>query len=591
MSKVVIYDYEVFRFDTLLGCIVIYENGKEEIYQTWDLAKISQFYNEHKTDLWIGHNNFEYDDYITNAVVSNKNTYEVSKQLISKQYYDKMIIKLLSMDLMRLSSDTYSLKLTELLCGKNIHESEIDFDLPRKLTDEEKKIIENYNLDDLDQTIYNYKKMYDLVKLRLDLIKEFKLEVYSNLKAPGYLLAANVLNAKYNAALKYKKREPILYRTLKIENKKVLDFYLSEKYKEKDDFIVNICDLDVNLGGQGGAHGAIKKAFEDKVKYIDVSGFYNLLAILYDLLPRNLSAEAKEKYKLMYQQQLALKKINPAKREAYKVILLAVIGSMELPNSPFYDPESYKLLTVLGKMFIYDLLEKLDGKIRLIQVNTDGLMLVPKDWSKEKEIDDIINEWVKRTGFNVKNEYLYRLIQKDVNTYCCVDENNEVIYKGTILKNYDIGDKAYGSQKFFKCVEPPIIAQGIINFLIYGIDPEDFVNSVKKDLKLFQYACRKGQGADYLTYETCDLRTFERSCEKLQGVDRVFALKSKNILGEIYKYKGNSYGKQSKKLYPSLPGNVFVYNYSLDNAYEEIGNQIDYEYYINRICEKIRDFI
>ena len=73
-----------------------------------------------------------------------------------------------------------------------------------------------------------------------------------------------------------------------------------------------------------------------------------------------------------------------AKREAYKVILLAVIGSMELPNSPFYDPESYKLLTALGKMFIYDLLEKLDGKIRLIQVNTDGLMLVPKDWSKEK---------------------------------------------------------------------------------------------------------------------------------------------------------------------------------------------------------------
>lgn len=590
MSKLLVYDYEVFRYDTLLGCTIIDEQNKETVFQTWDPEEIKKFYNEHVGDLWIGHNNFKYDDFMTEAVVKNQNVYEVSQKIIKKEFYNNLNLKLLSFDLIKLHKEPYSLKLTELICGKNIHESEIDFNMNRKLTEEEKRLVEQYNRDDLDQTVYNTRKMFDSIKLRLDIIKEFNLNLEHSLRLPGYMLAASVLGAKGNPALKYKKISPSIPSSLKIKNQKVLDYFLNGTHDEKEDLKIVVGGTEVNFGGNGGAHGARKKVLVDKVKYIDVSGYYNLIAIVYNLLPRSLSEEGKQKYIKMYYEQLEMKKVNPIKREQYKTILLSVIGSMNMQDSPFYDPEAYKMLTTLGRVFIYDLLEKLDPLINLIQVNTDGLILEPKDWKLEKEIDAIINEWVNRTKFTVKNDHLYRFWQRDVNAYCCVDEKNQLIYKGKLFKNYDIGDKAYASFQLLNCEEPPIIAQGIIKCLMYDKMPREFVYENKKNLKLFQYACKTGKGADFITYDTVNLETFERETYKLQGVDRAFALKSNKISGMVYKHK-DRYGKQSISKYPGLPENVFIYNNSIEGAYEKIGDQIDYEYYIKRIEEKIQDFI
>ena len=53
----------------------------------------------------------------------------------------------------------YSLKVTELYDGKNISESEVDFDIDRPLTEEEKLLTEKYNRDDLEQTHSNFNEM------------------------------------------------------------------------------------------------------------------------------------------------------------------------------------------------------------------------------------------------------------------------------------------------------------------------------------------------------------------------------------------------------------------------------------------------
>ena len=46
--KIILYDFEVFKFDTLLGCKIINEDGTINIYQTWDLEKIKKFYEFHQ---------------------------------------------------------------------------------------------------------------------------------------------------------------------------------------------------------------------------------------------------------------------------------------------------------------------------------------------------------------------------------------------------------------------------------------------------------------------------------------------------------------------------------------------------------------
>ena len=587
MSKVIIYDFEVFMYDSLLGANIIDEKGKSQRYQTWNLDEICKFYIDHQNDLWVGHNNYEYDDLVLDAIYHKENPFEASLKIVKKNYTVRKRIKLYSIDLMRLKSETYSLKLTELLCGKNIHTTEVDFMIKRPLTEEEKELTESYNWSDLEQTTYNYNMMYDLIKLKFDIISEFKLDLKSSLELPSSMLAAKVLNAKYMPSLKYSHLSPIPYKQLCIRNKRVLDYYFNKEYINDGDFIISFDGLDFSFGG-GGLHAARKQYYSDKVIYIDVKGYYNLLSILYNLFPRNLSEESKQKYIKMYETQLELKKTNPVKRESYKVLLLAVTGSMNRDNSPFYDPEMYVLLTTLGQLFIYDLLEHLEGLIKVVQVNTDGIMIEPIDWSNENVIVDIINEWCTRTGFNVKREYLYELWQKDVNTYCCLNENREVIVKGDYLKNYDISDKAYASQSFFKCKEPPIMAQGIVNFLIYGISVEEYISKHKKNLKLFQYACNK-TGYDYMTYDTFNVATMEHSTERLQGIDRAFAFKSEEISGTIYKHK-ERYGKHSQAKYPSLPDNVLVYNHSLNDVSEDFYDQIDYQYYVKRIYKKIEDF-
>ena len=588
MSKVIIYDFEIFMYDSLLGANIIDENGKAKKFQTWNIDEIKSFYLKHKNDLWVGHNNYGYDDLILDAIYHDENPFEVSQKITQKSYTLKRRIKMYSVDLMKLKSESYSLKLTELLCGRNIHTTEVDFLIKRPLTDEERELTESYNYSDLIQTTYNYNMMYDLIKLRFDIIQEFKLDLYKNLELPGYMIASNILGGKYMPSLKYAFVEPIMYDNLQIKNQDVIDYYMNKKYRDNEGLTIYMDGIELALGN-GGLHGARKKCFSEKVIYIDVKGYYNLLALLYDLLPRNLSSEAKAKYKHMYETQLELKKTNPVKRESYKVILLAVIGSMYRENSPFYDPENYLLLTVLGQLFIIDLLEKLDGLVKIIQVNTDGIMLEPYDWNNEAKIIDIVRAWENRTGFDIKIENLFSLWQRDVNNYCCFDDKSNVIFKGEALKNYDIGDKAYASQSFFKCKEPPIIAQGIVKFLLFGIEPEVYVSQNKKQLKLFQYACSIG-GYDYLTYDTFDLKSMEHSTERLQKVNRVFALKSKSISGTVSKHR-ERYGKHSQSKYPALPDNVFIYNQALEDVTNDFYEQIDYQYYVDRIYKKINDFV
>ena len=68
----VIFDFEVFRYDTLLGCIVIDENDNKQTIQMWNEDDIRSFYALHIDDVWIGHNNKCYDNLILQAYQSKK---------------------------------------------------------------------------------------------------------------------------------------------------------------------------------------------------------------------------------------------------------------------------------------------------------------------------------------------------------------------------------------------------------------------------------------------------------------------------------------------------------------------------------------
>ena len=566
--KVIIFDFEVFKYDTLFGALIVSKDNEPELYQTWNLNDIKEFYNLHKYDLWIGHNNINYDNIILEAIINNKNPFVVNKQILKSEFRKKSNIPYLTYDLM--NNDFYSLKTTEAAVGKNISESDVDFEIDRPLTDNEKSQTESYNRDDLNQTYYNYNSptLKGTLSTRWDVIKEFKLNpIY--LCATETKLAELVFGAKQIEGIENQKIKPHLYDTLILKNQQLKDFYLREGFRHKETEIIHVCGADIKIGA-GGAHSAIKNYHSDKFLYFDVSGYYNLVMLNYDLLPRTMPTEAKELYRTLYFKQLEYKKTNPKKRASLKVVLLAVFGAMTNKYTAFYDPEKGTLVTVTGILFICDLLEKLEGYITVIQTNTDGIMVEPLDWNNYDKIIEIVEDWEKRTGFVIKKELRYNLWQRDVNNYFFVEPNGKVYTKGEAVRTYNCYNDIF-ERRTFDSKEPLIVAKCLVDYLLYNKSPEETVEENKNNFILFQYICKRNS-FDYLTCNN----------ERLQHINRVFASNDYENVKMIYKHKNNRIEK-----YSNLPDNIFVFN---DDLSKLTNKYINYNYYVKRAYERISEF-
>lgn len=566
--KFLIFDFEVFKYDILLG---VYNLKTKKYFQTWNIAKIKEFYHDNMDAVWFGHNNEDYDNLILNAIIKDKNVYEISKDLIEHRKRHYQDIKMYYYDLM--SGRFVSLKVLEAFDGKNISESSVNFDIDRPLTDEEKLETESYNRDDLNQTADDLKRLKDEIQLKFDIIKEFNLPLDA-LHMTQAQIAAAVLKAQKVEGIESQKVEPKLYPQLKIKDKEVLDYYLGQSWswvngKATETLTKVFCGTEHKIAA-GGIHAG-ELRHEKHALYLDVSGYYNLIMINYNLLPRSIPEEGKKLYEFMYHEQLRLKKINPVKRNVYKVILLAVFGAQSNKHCEFYDPYQGDLVRLTGEMFLVDLLEKLEGKASVIQSNTDGIMLVPLPLIKEQEIMDVVKEWQERTGFVLKVERIYDIVQRDVNNYMYRDDKGEIHTKGEAVKHWECSESPFATNAY-NSKEPLIIGKCIVEYYMNNKLPEKVIEENKSNIRLFQYIC-KLLSYDYLTFETPE------KIEKLQKVNRCFASKQPGV---IYKNKD---GKHDR--YSNLPESVFIHNKSIDSSLE---NMIDYDYYIRRAYERIEEF-
>ena len=581
--SVIIFDFEIFKYDTLLGCKLVDTN---EYVQLWDLEEIKDFFYSHLNDLWVGHNNDFYDNHILEAIITGKtDLFKVSKSLINSVIRYKANLPIYTYDLM--CCRHYSLKMTEMLIGKKVHTTEVDFNIDRALTNEEKLLVESYNRSDLDQTEHNLSELKDPMLLRLRLLKEFNIDK-KYLTATEAKLASIALHAKQIPNIETKYVKPIIYDTLKVKNKAALDFYLSEGFRKNEKLSITLCDVEHQMGS-GGIHAARKKCYETDIIYLDVSGYYNLVMINYDLLPRTIPDEGKTLYEYMYHQQLALKGVDNDKRWVYKTILLAVFGASMNKYTDFYDPQIGSLITIVGQMFLVDLLEKLEGKIKLIQSNTDGIMVKALPTSSKEEVLEIVNEWCNRTGFVIKPKYISKLWQRDVNCYCYILSDGSIDTKGDAFKgSWAINEPV--KSEFYTSKEPAIIAIGVLDFFTKNILPKQTVLKYKDNLLYFQYICKK-LSYSYCTYETTNVDTNEITSIHVPDLNRAFAKKYDGSISMIYKHKERN-GKDSKTKLSNVPDNIFIYNDEIlsETAKNKILQQIDFEWYETRIYDRIKEF-
>lgn len=586
--NIIIWDMEVFAKDTLFGAYIL-NNDSKELFQSWNLQEIKNFYLDHKDNsIWVGHNSQGYDSIILEGIVNDKNEEQLKKindSIIGSEIARYCKLKMYQFDLMKQSVARYGLKTTELYDGKNISETEVDFNLDRKLTEEEKLKTEKYNRDDLDQTLDNFNELKPNFKQRLDMLKEFNLPL-DYLSISGTKLAAIVLGATKIDNIEYKLIKPKMYETLRLKNQDLIDYYMREGFRTNEKLTINVGGIPHQIGS-GGIHAAIPQYHTKKALYFDVSGYYNLIMINYDLLPRTLPQEAKEKYIFMYHEQLRLKKIDPIKRGVYKTILLSVFGAMMNEYTDFYDPQKGLLVTITGQLFLVDLIEKLEGISKIVQSNTDGIIVEPFDWNDEDKIIKIVEEWEQRTGFVIKKEHIENIWQRDVNCYC-YKKDGEIHVVGEAVRMYEKWKHPFDGN-LFESKEPAIFAYCIVNYLINNILPEETIEKYKKELRMFQFSCKK-KSFDYTELQE-NYPDGTVKITKLQGTNRAFASKEQKYNSLVYKCRFD--GKVKRAKVANLPDNVFVYDKDIrtEEAINELINKIDYQYYVDRAYEKILTFV
>ena len=151
-----VYDFEVFKFDWT----VTFREGDKYYQFHNDVPGFQKFYEQHKDDLWVGHNNTHYDTVIARLLVRGIDGLELKlasddlvndKKNIVMRKYNLYKVPINDLDLMQ-DQMFVSLKEVEGFLGLEIHESEIDFTLDRPLTKEEVELVLKYNKDDVDAT-------------------------------------------------------------------------------------------------------------------------------------------------------------------------------------------------------------------------------------------------------------------------------------------------------------------------------------------------------------------------------------------------------------------------------------------------------
>src|SRR5690606_28216136 len=183
------YDFEVFKHDWL----VVFERNGQITRIHHDRDALMRFLSN--INFLVGFNNYNYDDYILAALIKNIDPYEVSKKLIHNKKPNFTLNKPITLDVMQELKMGISLKETQANRGLNIHETPVDFNINRKLTNDEIERTFKYCENNVLTTKELFEEREDYFSSKFEIVQTFKLPAAS-VKKTRARLSADVLKCK-----------------------------------------------------------------------------------------------------------------------------------------------------------------------------------------------------------------------------------------------------------------------------------------------------------------------------------------------------------------------------------------------------------
>lgn len=595
-NDIFIFDCEVFAHDWLFVFKEI-ATGEYTVIHNDNDAVVAFM---ERNPFLGGFNNKHYDNFILKGVMCGLTPEQIKEinDLIIVEEVNGWDIPILreyrvyfdSFDLMDDCQVGLSLKAIEAHLGIPIEETEVDFNITHRLSEKELQETIYYCKYDVDATekLYHLRQAYLKNKVTLGKARNLtdRQAMYmTNAKLTSVYLKAQKPEKPWNDERNYQYPEKLLRQYIPQE---VFDFFdrmkddripNDELFSSKLEIMVGVCPCTI---AYGGIHGAIPTYVEEAtetrtIRNKDVASYYPHLMTLMGYCSRNMPSP--KMFEDTLEERVAAKKAgDKATANALKLVLNTTYGAMlngkdGTAFNDLYDPLMGRSVCISGQLFLLELSEHLIAEcptLKIIQLNTDGIM-VSFDHEDEAKYQEITQEWQDRTGFELEEDFIRKIVQKDVNNYVEVpaDGGEPKVKGGQLVRGiapagaFNINNNAV------------VVARAIKQYFIDGTPPEETI-AVSENILDFQLIAKAGG-----KYSQCyHLVGGEKVI--VQKVNRVYAVSDKSK-GTVYKTHAVT-GRDAKVA--GLPTHC-----AIDNNNNLSIEVVDRKWYVKLAKKYINDFL
>lgn len=595
-NDIFIFDCEVFAHDWLFVFKEI-ATGEYTVIHNDNDAVVAFM---ERNPFLGGFNNKHYDNFILKGVMCGLTPEQIKEinDLIIVEEVNGWDIPVLreyrvyfdSFDLMDDCQVGLSLKAIEAHLGIPIEETEVDFNITHRLSEKELQETIYYCKYDVDATekLYHLRQAYLKNKVTLGKARNLtdRQAMYmTNAKLTSVYLKAQKPEKPWNDERNYQYPEKLLRQYIP---QGVFDFFdrmkddripNDELFSSKLEIMVGVCPCTI---AYGGIHGAIPTYVEEAtetrtIRNKDVASYYPHLMTLMGYCSRNMPSP--KMFEDTLEERVAAKKAgDKATANALKLVLNTTYGAMlngkdGTAFNDLYDPLMGRSVCISGQLFLLELSEHLIAEcptLKIIQLNTDGIM-VSFDHEDEAKYQEITQEWQDRTGFELEEDFIRKIVQKDVNNYVEVpaDGGEPKVKGGQLVRGiapagaFNINNNAV------------VVARAIKQYFIDGTPPEETI-AASENILDFQLIAKAGG-----KYSQCYHLVGGKKVI-VQKVNRVYAVSDKSK-GTVYKTHAVT-GRDAKVA--GLPTHC-----AIDNNNNLSIEVVDRKWYVKLAKKYINDFL
>ena len=257
---------------------------------------------------------------------------------------------------------------------------------------------------------------------------------------------------------------------------------------------------------------------------------------------------------------------------ALKLVVNTTYGASLNKYNDLCDPLMGRSVCITGQLFLLELAKRLHNEVeglRIFQLNTDGIMIEFDDGQYD-QVQDILNEWQSRTGFELEEDRISKIVQKDVNGYIEVQPSGKFKCKGGYLVRGISPAGAFNVNN-----NATIVAKALVEYFVNGTPPEDTINACDD---IFQFQIIAKAGAKYReAYHIVDGEKVP-----VQKVNRIYATANPRY-GKLFKVKAENDAEAKIEM---LPEHCII-----DNDNHLSITDVDKQFYIDMAKKRINDFM